>query len=89
MRSSVSTEGEPRPRSMRESIEAEICDARNKPLADTPAAILRALTCVPTRAAEALRAMGAGRRGWVRVTVAGSCKTRTVGRGEASCRWTI
>lgn len=68
---------------MRESIEEEILEARANAPADIPAAIRSALTCAPMRDADELRATGAGCRGRMRVTEAGSRNGRALGSGDA------
>ncbi|BEP60024.1 hypothetical protein GmRootV213_05780 [Variovorax sp. V213] len=88
-RSSVSTEGETNPRSMRESIEEEIPEVLASTPADTSAAMRSALTCAPMRNADRLRTTGAGCRSGTLVTETGSRRGRAVGKGEAICRRVI
>jgi hypothetical protein len=88
-RSRVSTDGETSPRSMRESIEAEIPDAFANSPPDTSAAMRSALTCAPMRAADRLRTTCADCRGPDRVTDTGNRNGRAIGSGEATCRRVI
>jgi len=68
---------------MRESIDAEIADARANVPAEIPAAIRSALICVPMRDADRLRT-GPGCVARARVTDAGSRWRRDVGKGEGA-----
>lgn len=82
IRSSVSTEGEIKPRSMRESMERETPELMASSPPEAPAATRSARICWPIRRAESLRVGGAAGVS-ARRTDAGRRKGREVGNGEA------